>query len=112
MIQTIYGNIPSKSNAYKVVNGRFYKDKRVVNYEKDFAAQWVNKGKISGRFGLVLNVWFQNELSDLDGAFKVVLDLLQEVGAIHNDRDCMVIMAQKHIDKDNPRCIIQIESYE
>lgn len=108
MRQLIYGQVPSKSNAYKIVNHRIYKREDVIAYEKDFAAQWVNKGAITGRFALTLHIWFRSDLSDLDGAFKIILDNLQVVGAIRNDRDCMIIRAEKYVDKQNPRCDIEL----
>ncbi len=46
---------------------------------------------------------------DLDNSLKTLLDCLQQVGAIADDKDCMRIVAEKHIDKDRPRVIFGIE---
>jgi Holliday junction resolvase RusA-like endonuclease len=40
---------------------------------------------------------------DLDNIFKVVLDMLQSCNAIANDRNCVKIVAQKFVDKKEPR---------
>jgi Holliday junction resolvase RusA-like endonuclease len=46
--------------------------------------------------------------SDLDNHCKVVLDCLQKAGAIVNDNKCVKIVAEKFIDKVNPRIEFKI----
>lgn len=47
--------------------------------------------------------FYENKRPDLDNCLKVVLDCLQECKAIKNDRDCVKVVAEKFIDKMNPR---------
>jgi Holliday junction resolvase RusA-like endonuclease len=39
---------------------------------------------------------------------KILLDCLQKVKAISNDNNCCKIIAQKFIDKENPRVEFEI----
>jgi Holliday junction resolvase RusA-like endonuclease len=48
-------------------------------------------------------VYYESQKPDLDNALKIVLDCLQGCKAIKNDRNCVKIIAQKFIDKTNPR---------
>lgn len=96
---TIYGNVPSKSNAYRISGNRLYKTDRCKQYELDFRRQWVNKGQIKGWFEISLIYKLKDNRQDLDGCFKVVLDCLQKVGAIENDNKCVKIYAEKHISE-------------
>lgn len=104
---TIYGQVPSKSNGYRVTciagRGQLYKTKELKTYEKNFALQYKRHPKILGNFELIVSVYFRSNRSDLDGMFKVVLDCLQSVEAIDNDRYCTKIIATKFVDKQNPR---------
>ena len=50
--------------------------------------------------------------SDLDNHAKVVLDCLQKVGAIKNDNKCVKIVAEKFLDKVNPRIEFKLISVE
>lgn len=110
MNRTIYGSVPSKSNQYRISGSRLYKSTEVKRYEADFAKQWVNVGTIKGYFELRVIAHLKNSLQDLDGIFKVILDNLQRIGAITNDRNCVKIYAEKHIDKTNPRIELTIKS--
>lgn len=81
------------------------KTKAMKEYENNFYLQcgaYRNK-KIDGFFELYLDVYFHSNLPDLDNALKVVLDCLQSCKAIKNDRQCVKIVANKFIDKNNPR---------
>ena len=109
MIQVIRGKIPSKSNSYKIVtiNGHasLAKQAALRAYEKSFYLQcnlYRNK-MIKGLFELHLKVYYENQRPDLDNAFKICLDSLQDCKAIKNDRNCVKIVAEKFIDKLNPR---------
>lgn len=104
-VEVILGKCPSKSNRYKVGKGKLYKDDTVTRYEKAFALQMKHyKGKgIDYPFEFHMTVFFANNRSDLDGAFKVVLDIMQSTNAIKNDALCVHINARKLIDKKNPR---------
>jgi Holliday junction resolvase RusA-like endonuclease len=108
--QVIKGVCPSKSNGYKIVsfNGRgsLAKSKALKDYEKSFYLQCnhYRNANISGLFEFYIDVYYPANRADLDGALKVVLDVLQkEVKAIKNDNTCIKIVAQKFVDKDDPR---------
>lgn len=109
MTQIIHGKVPSKSNSYKVVtlNGHasLAKQKTLIDYEKSFYLQcdkYRNKN-ISGLFEINLKVFYENQRPDLDNCLKIILDCLQGCKAIKNDRNCVKVVAEKFIDKVNPR---------
>jgi Holliday junction resolvase RusA-like endonuclease len=103
--EVIYGTIVSKSNNYRSVKGRFITTDKVKAYESDFLKQCTvyRNANISDPFWLLVDVYYPSNRSDLDGAFKILLDLLQKVKAISNDNQCHQITARKMIDKINPR---------
>ena len=101
-IETIYGQIIAKANHYQAVPGKFgtkriIKDEKIRAYEKSFMQQcrvYRNKG-ISSRFRLFVRVYHSS--------VRTLLDCLQMVGAITNDKLCFQIEAEKKIDKYHPR---------
>lgn len=112
--QVIYGKVPSKSNSYRIVtiggHGSLAKTDALKHYEKAFYLQcdkYRNKN-IKGFFEFRLSVFYENNRPDLDNALKVVLDCLQSCKAIHNDRQCVRIVAEKFIDKTAPRIEFEI----
>ena len=109
--EVIYGKVPSKSNNYKTGKNGFYKSKQVTVFEQEFLMQCTKyrDANISTNFAFYLDVYFRNPASDLDGAFKVVLDMLQKVHAITNDKNCMAIHARKFIDKKTPHIEFEIK---
>lgn len=114
--QTIRGNVPSKSNCYKIItiNGHssLGKSKALKAYEESFMWQcgtYRNAG-INTPFEFEINVYYPSKRSDLDNSLKVTLDLLQKIKAISNDNNCAKITAQKFIDKENPRIEFKINS--
>lgn len=113
--RTILGQVPSKSNGYRIISirghGSLAKTKELKQYEKDFSLQYKRHNKILGNFGVEVDVYFRSNRSDLDGMFKVFLDCLQQVEAIDNDRYCMSISARKFVDKENPRLEFKIIEY-
>lgn len=108
--EIIYGQIIAKANHYQAVPGtsgqkRIIKDKIIRAYERSFMEQcktYRNK-RISSRFRLFVRVWHSSERFDLDNSLKTLLDCLQMVGAIANDKLCYQIEAEKHLDKYHPR---------
>lgn len=107
--QVILSSVPSKSNSYKIITlygkGSLAKTPALKAYEKSFYLQcnhYRNKN-IKGLFELHLDVYNSSQRPDLDNSFKVVLDCLQACKAIENDRNCVKIVAQKFVDKVNPR---------
>ena len=107
--QVILGQIPSKSNCYKIITlygkGSLAKTPALKAYEKSFYLQcnhYRNKN-IKGLFELHLDVYNSSQRNDLDNSLKGTLDCLQACKAIENDRNCVKIVAQKFVDKINPR---------
>lgn len=107
--QTIIGQAPSKSNTYKIVtigcHGSLAKTPGLNAYEQSFYMQ-VGKYRnlmIDGFFELEIRVYFSSMSHDLDNSLKVVLDCLQYTKTIKNDNKCVKIVAEKFIDKNNPR---------
>lgn len=115
-VETIFGQCVAKANHYQAVPGkngsnRIIKDDKIRAYERSFAIQcrkYRNK-QITGRFKLYLTAWHSSVRFDLDNSLKTILDCLQNVGAITNDSMCFGIVAEKRIDKQNPRIEFRIE---
>lgn len=104
MILQINGQVPSKSNGYKIAGKRLIKSKELKEYEQSFAWQSHNyTNRFVTDFGITIRVYFQSKRSDLDNSAKIILDCLQAKGIILNDRNCQVIQMYKFIDKENPR---------
>lgn len=109
----IQGQVPSKSNSYKIGHNRLYKSKELVEYENRF--KWLlalANGKpsepINYKFVIEIFVYFQSNRSDLDNSAKIILDCLQNCNVIENDRLCHKLIMHKFIDKDNPRIEFEI----
>lgn len=107
--QTIIGQIPSKSNSYKIItiggHGSLGKTKALTDYEKSFymqVGQYRNLN-IEGFFELHIRVYFTTMSHDLDNSLKLALDCMQNARVIKNDNRCVKIIAEKYIDKLNPR---------
>ena len=103
--QTISGNCPSKSNCYRISGNTLIKTDKLKRYEELFFIQCsqYRNANITGYFELYIDVFYPSQRSDLDNCLKVVLDCLQRVKAIPNDNKCVKIVAQKFLDKLNPR---------
>ena len=107
--QVILGQVPSKSNVYKIItthgHGSLAKTEVMKSYEKSFYLQCnvYRNRNIKGLFELHLNIYNGSQRNDIDNALKGVLDCLQTCKAIENDRNCVKIVAQKFVDKVNPR---------
>lgn len=107
--QTIHGQAPSKSNSYKIItlsgHGSLAKTPGLKAYEQSFYVQ-VGKYRdmmIEGYFELHLRVYFASMSHDLDNSLKIILDCLQYTKTIKNDNRCVKIVADKFIDKNDPR---------
>jgi Holliday junction resolvase RusA-like endonuclease len=111
---TIKGQVPSKSNGYRIANNRLFKSIELKSYEVSFEWQ-IKKYRsenetLEGPFEIWIEVYFQSNRSDLDNASKVILDCLQTCGVIKNDRLCQFLVMRKHIDKENPRIEFRIDA--
>lgn len=110
-METIHGQIIAKANHYQAVPGkdgtkrRIIKDDKIRAYERSFMAQCkvYRNRRISSRFRLFVRVWHSSVRFDLDNSLKTLLDCLQMVGAITNDKLCFQIEAEKRIDRYHPR---------
>lgn len=111
---TIKGQVPSKSNGYRIANNRMFKSIELKSYEASF--EWQIKKHVKENesvevpFQIWIEVYFQSNRSDLDNSAKVILDCLQTSGVIKNDRLCSVLVMRKHIDKENPRIEFEIKA--
>ena len=110
---TIYGQVPSKSNGYKIItisgHSSLAKTKALKDYERKFYLQCPLRGEeIAEPFAIDMDVYYNSNRPDLDNAFKIVLDCLQLCKAIKNDRYCFEIHARKLVDKVNPRIVLSI----
>jgi len=110
---TILGQVPSKSNGYKIGNNRLYKSRELKEYENRFSwlyalAQGKSSEPLKEKFSIEIHVYFQSNRSDLDNAAKIILDCLQTCGVIENDRLCHRLLMYKFLDKDNPRIEFEI----
>lgn len=109
MKQVIHGVCPSKSNCYRIVKhgqiATLAKTKALADYEKSFYLQcnYYRNKNIDGLFELYVDVFYPANRADLDNSLKVTLDCLQHVKAILNDNKCVKIVANKFLDKRNPR---------
>lgn len=103
---TIKGNTPSKSNCYMIAHKRLIKRKVLTTYEDSFYIQLAPELRnlmIEGFFEFYIDVFYPSNRSDLDNSLKIVLDCLQKTKTIKNDNKCIKIVAQKAVDKENPR---------
>jgi Holliday junction resolvase RusA-like endonuclease len=110
---TILGQVPSKSNGYKIGNNRLYKSKELKEYEHFFLLKMLEYRHlfiepIKDKFSIKILVYFQSNRSDLDNSAKIILDCLQNCKVIENDRLCHDLHMIKYIDKENPRIEFEI----
>jgi Holliday junction resolvase RusA-like endonuclease len=114
MRYVITGNVPSKSNCYKVIRlgnkCSLGKQAQLKSYENSFKLQMLNYKYelIESNFKFIIDVYYDSRRPDLDNSLKVVLDCLQKAQAIKNDNKCLEIIAKKHLDKEKPRIEFQI----
>lgn len=110
----IRGQIPSKSNCYKIVTHTDPRTKKVHSslakqdvlkkYEQNFYIQCPERGRmVEGYFKLKAKVYYNSNRPDLDNSLKILLDCLQMTKTIKNDRQCVCIEVEKFIDKKEPR---------
>ena len=117
---TIHGNTPSKSNCYKIItmgkglkkHSSLAKTKALKQYEQDFYIQLqpsLRNIDINTYFEFEIDVFYPSQRADLDNSLKVVLDCLQHSKTIRNDNKCVRIVANKALDKINPRIEFKIK---
>jgi len=109
-IEVIKGNIPSKSNSYRIVNNRLVKSPKMLAYEKLFMLQCrkYRNMNIESEFRFECVVYYDSKRPDLDGSLKAILDCLQKLKAFKNDNKCVYIKALKFKDAKDPRIEFRI----
>lgn len=115
----IDGQVPSKSNCYKIItiagHASLAKTNAVKEFEKIFFLQCpfrsIKKTEplVKGYFAADIKVFYENMRPDVDNAAKVLLDCMQTCGLIKNDRNCVDLHIKKFVDKTNPRIEILVE---
>ena len=117
--EIIYGQVVSKANNYQVGNNKhgiryIIKSPEIRDYERSFCKQCkVYRNRlIDRRFNLFVSVYESSVRYDLDNALKTILDCLQMVKAIKDDNLCAKIVAEKHLDRAEPRIVFSIEEEE
>ena len=114
----IVGEVPSKPNTYRLVSRRgrrtIAKGEAVKDYEMSFALQagQLRDAGITCPFEIRVKVWFTTMAHDLDNSLKCILDCLQSIGTIPNDNRCLRIVAEKAVDRANPRLELTLYEYE
>jgi Holliday junction resolvase RusA-like endonuclease len=103
--QVIKGVCPSKSNSYRIGHKGLFKTKALTDYEENFFIQCnhYRNANIEGYFEFHIDVFYPNQKADLDNSLKICLDSLQRCKAIKNDNKCTKIVANKYLDKEDPR---------
>lgn len=118
----ILGNVPSKSNSYKIILRSFKgrksysigKTTKLKRYEHAFQLQCKKHVKelIDSEFKIDLDVYYDSKRPDLDNSLKIILDCLQAAKMIKNDNKCVQINARKFKDKTNPRIEFSVSRIE
>lgn len=114
---TILGNVPSKSNCYRIItiagHSTLGKTKALKEFEDTFYIQCGCRNLHIGEyFEFHCRVFYPSQRSDLDNSLKVILDCLQHTKTINNDNHCVKIVAEKFVDKNNPRIEFKIKTIE
>jgi Holliday junction resolvase RusA-like endonuclease len=109
--QEILGEPASKSNQRRLVQiggkPRFIKSKKALDYGQNFSQQVKPPSEpLSGDLEVGVVIWYASRRPDLDPS--LIFDLLQKTEVIKNDRQIKVIHAYHALDRDNPRCRIQL----
>ena len=115
--QTIKGKVPSKSNCYRIFkvagHAKFGKSDALEEYEASFYWQCtVRNLNLTKPFEFYARVFYPTISSDIDNSLKVLLDCLQHTKTIKNDNKCVKVVAEKFVDKENPRVEFRIVTIE
>jgi len=109
--QTIFGEPASKANSRKIVRyggmSRIIKSAKALNYVDLFKAQ-IHPGwtPLDGDVVVTMHIYYASRRPDLDES--LILDLLQ--GSMYlNDRQVKEKHIYWHLDKENPRTIIEVK---
>lgn len=112
--QTIMMQVPSKSNSYRIITLGGHASLAKTNALKTFeSAFYMQCGKyrnlnIDKHFEFYCKVFYPSMRSDIDNSLKILLDSGQKAKVIKNDNLCVKVVAEKFIDKVNPRVEFKI----
>lgn len=100
----------STNHAYHTQQGRWYKDEKMIEWEKE--SLWKLKGNtfhVTTWCAVSIQFSFGNKRkNDIDGRIKPILDLLEKAGVYKNDSMVTELHVYKDYDKENPRVVIQV----
>lgn len=109
--QIIFGEPASKANSRKIVRyggvSRLIKSAKALNYVDLFKSQ-IDPGltPIEGDVVVTMHIYYSSRRPDLDES--LILDLLQGVMYL-NDRQVKEKHIYWHLDKENPRTLIEVK---
>jgi Holliday junction resolvase RusA-like endonuclease len=117
--KTIIGKVPAKANRYRVIrkgdSSSLAKDDVLKDYERTFYMQCsapYRNLEITRLFEFHARVYYPTMSPDIDNSLKVLLDCLQYTKTIRNDNLCVKVVAEKFVDKSNPRVEFRIVTIE
>ena len=117
---TVFGDVPSKKNSRNI----FYAKNRLYNLPSNRYEKWhttalksIRGHKLVKDIGQVILTFFPStrRKSDLSNKTESIMDLLVDAGILEDDNwfICSDIrMVFGGVDKDKPRCEIEIEELE
>lgn len=112
--QTVLKQVPSKSNSYRIITLGGHASLAKTNALKDFeSAFYMQCGNyrnlnIDKYFEFYAKVYYPSMRSDIDNSLKILLDSSQKAKVIKNDNLCVKVVAEKFVDKENPRVEFKI----
>ena len=116
--QTVLKQVPAKSNSYRIItlggHASLAKAQALKAFESSFYMQC---GKyrnlmIDKYFEFHCKVFYPSMRSDVDNALKILLDSCQIAKVVKNDNLCVKVVAEKFVDKINPRVEFKIVTIE
>jgi crossover junction endodeoxyribonuclease RusA len=109
-MKIIISMCPTGTNhAYHTNGGRWYKDKKVKNWEEECLLELKGKTVLVNKAWPEIWFYFGNKRkNDIDGRLKAVLDLMQKAGLVKDDSEIMDATLHKRFDKENPRIEIEL----
>ena len=125
--QTVLRQVPSKSNCYRIItlekrvsptkkisHSSLAKTAALKAFEQTFYMQCgkYRNLNIDGFFEFHCRVFYPSIRSDIDNSLKCLLDCLQMTKSIKNDNLCVKVVAEKFVDKVNPRVEFKIVTVE
>jgi hypothetical protein len=108
----IIGEPASKANSRRIVmirgTARSIKSQKALNYVASFKLQCLQQaGEVwEDDVSVTIHIYYASRRPDLDES--VILDCLQDV-AYRNDRQVKEKHIYWHLDRENPRSIIEVE---